>query len=134
MSNSYRCPHCKASLNPGNKVVLRIGHGRKRGLVLLSPQVGNYKTIVGDDLVLSEGDRVQLACPVCGEDLTSPVSRNLCHVLRLDEEGEPQRVYFSKNFGEQATFVVHHDEVRMYGADVELYDSVNFFGEGGRGG
>jgi hypothetical protein len=132
MSNNYLCPHCKASLNPGNKVILRLQRGRKKGLVLLSPQVGNYRTILPEGLELQAGDRVQLSCPVCEADLTSPVNRNLCHVLRRDDDGELLRVFFSKTYGEHATFVIHEDQIRTYGDDAALYDSVNFFGEGGR--
>lgn len=130
MPNSYYCPHCLASLNPGNKIILRISRGRKAGLILLSPQVGNYTKILPEGFELAEGERLTVTCPVCGDDLTSRFNRRLGEVLLRRGDEEFVRVNFSKTYGEEATFVVTDDEVRAYGPDAEAYQSVNFFGEG----
>ena len=45
MKNLFVCPHCQSVLNPNVKILLVASYGKKRGLVLLSPQPGNYKFI-----------------------------------------------------------------------------------------
>jgi hypothetical protein len=130
MRNSYHCPHCLASLNPGNKLILRIAHGSRAGLILLSPQVGNYTKILPDGFELADGEGLTVSCPVCAEDLTSPANARFGEVLLRRGDEEFVRVYFSKTYGEEATFVVTNDEVHAYGPHAEQYQSVNFFGEG----
>lgn len=126
----YRCPHCKAVLNPGTKVILRITRNRKSGLILLSPKVGNYAVILPEDIPLNEGEKPRLECPVCKGDLTSPANRNFNEVLRDRPDGGFDRVEFHKAYGEHATFVISESGVRAYGEDASDYGHVNFFGAG----
>ncbi|MBN2360645.1 MAG: hypothetical protein JXR83_14410 [Deltaproteobacteria bacterium] len=130
MANDYFCPHCRSSLNPGAHVVMRISHRRQRGLILLSPQVGNYRRVLPEGFDLESGELVDFSCPVCGGDLTSPVDRKLGEVLLRRGVDEYARVNFSKVFGERATFVVETSGVHPYGAHAARYDDLNFFGEG----
>ncbi len=126
----YRCPHCKAVLNPGTKVILRITRARRNGLILLSPKVGNYTVILPEDIPLKEGEKPRLACPVCHGDLTSPANRQFNELLRERPGGGFDRVEFHKAYGEHATFVISQDEVRAFGKDAPEYEHVNFFGAG----
>lgn len=130
MARRYLCPHCRATLNPGTKIVLRLRHGRKHGLVLLSPQVGNYKTIIAEEILPTTGQVVHLYCPVCGVDLRSASSHKLAELLLDKETGDLERIAFSRTYGEHATFVVRDNVIRVFGDDAVYYDSVNFFGEG----
>jgi hypothetical protein len=130
MANDYYCPHCRASLNPGAHVVMRIGHQRQRGLVLLSPQVGNYRRVLPEGFTLQTGELANFGCPVCGDDLTSPVNRKLGEVLLKRGTHDYARVNFSKVFGEKATFVVESNGVHPFGVHAARYDDLNFFGEG----
>ena len=130
MPNNYHCPHCLASLNPGSRLILRISLGSRAGLILLSPEVGNYKKTLPDGFELAEGERLTVSCPVCAGDLTSAANQRFGEVLLRRGDEEFVRVNFSKTYGEEATFVVTDDEVRAYGPDAEQYQSVNFFGEG----
>ena len=130
MKNVYSCPHCRSVLNPNIKILLAARYGRKRGMMLLSPQPGNFWFICDFELrsALKPGAMVSLSCPVCAEDLTSSTSKNLAE-LRLMAHGKTyKRVEFSRRYGEQATFIVDGDNVVTYGDDVELYDELNFFG------
>jgi len=126
----YRCPHCKAILNPGTKVIMRIRRGRKAALILLSPKVGNYSVILPDNFPLKKGERTNLQCPVCHADLTSPVNKQFGEILRDRPDGGFDRVGFHRVYGEHVTFVVSKGEVRAYGKDVEEYRNINFFGVG----
>ncbi|MCU0723373.1 MAG: hypothetical protein MUC63_07140 [Planctomycetes bacterium] len=130
MPARYRCPHCKAILNPGTKIVLRLTLGTKAGLVLLSPKVGDYTVILPEDLPMKEGDTATFQCPVCGTGLTSEVDDRFGEVLRERPDGRDEFVHFHRKFGEHATFVVSEKGVQAFGDDASRYDQVNFFGAG----
>ena len=130
MKNLYVCPHCGATLNPNVKIILVLHHRGRRGLLLLSPQPGNFKFVLDPDLAagLQPGTAVKFTCPACAADLTSRVNRKFA-VLHLVTAGQaPRRVEFSRVYGTHATFIVSETGVKGYGADVEDYRRVNFFG------
>jgi hypothetical protein len=130
MKRSYFCPHCGATLNPNVKVILTASSGKTRGLILFSPQPGNYDAIVPEELGLSEGQMVDFSCPVCRADLTSPEVPRLAYVSFRTSTGVEGRVKFSRKFGERATFVITGEEVRSYGENAAEYMGMNFFGAG----
>lgn len=129
MKRRYCCPKCKALLNPGTKIILTARSGEKLGLVLFSPQPGNYNAIVPDELMLKPGDLVELRCPVCGASLDSRYNENLAHIDFVKEDGEAGQVNFSRRFGERATYFVTSETIRSYGPDAARYGGFNFFGE-----
>ena len=45
MKNVYLCPHCHSNLNPSVKIVLVASYRQRKGLILLSPQPGNFKFV-----------------------------------------------------------------------------------------
>ena len=130
MKWKYACPHCKAVLNPNVKIVLAVKRGKKRGLILLSPRPGNYKSICDEDISdrFSDGTLVDFSCPACGENLTSKASRKLAEMLLMQPNQKTKRVQFSRVYGEHATFVLNGETVIPYGDDAGIYDEVNFFG------
>ena len=96
MKNVFTCPHCRAVLNPSVKIHLVISYRNTKGLILLSPQPGNYKYICDSSIEkqLSRGSKIRFSCPVCSEDLTSPHNSQLVE-LRMTAPGrEPRRVEF----------------------------------------
>ncbi len=130
MHRTYYCPHCSALLNPNVKVILSAVHGDKRGLILLSPQPGNYKAIIPPDMGIQQGTAFEIRCPVCNADLTSREDPNLATLnFRIDSGGSGE-VRFSKIYGQQATYVISGEETRAFGMDAQIYGSINFFGEG----
>ncbi|MFH1465573.1 MAG: hypothetical protein ABIO70_14395 [Pseudomonadota bacterium] len=132
MKRTYFCPKCAAVLNPNVKIVLAAVRHEHRGLVLLSPQPGNYQAIVPDDLGLRGGDLVEFHCPVCAAPLTASHDENLAGLRFRFSTGLEGKVYFSRRFGEHATFFVADDEVKTYGEHAATQQGgVNFFGAGG---
>jgi len=131
MKNHFACPHCSTTLNPNVKIILAVNHRRRRGLILLSPQPGNYKIIGGPDVdgMIKAGDSVKFHCPVCAVDLTSKEHRQFAELQLNKADHAPQRILFSRKFGTHATFIVDGDHVLAYGDDNNLYDQRNFFGE-----
>ena len=130
MKNEYRCPHCKAVLNPSVKILLVIGYKKKKGMILLSPQPGNFKSICDQSVssAVKEGDKVTFSCPVCAEMLTCSKNKDFCELI-LGGVGQKDRlVEFSRIFGRHATFIIDGDDVASFMGDDEDLDNMNFFG------
>ena len=117
-------------MNPNVKIIMTVINGGRKGLALFSPQPGNYKVIAAEELNLKMNDIVEFRCPVCGAEFVSDVSENLAEIgFRLDN-GTQGHVKFSRRYGEEATYFVTDEEVRSYGANADMYGSLNFFGAG----
>ena len=130
MRNTFVCPHCHGVLNPNVKITLVAAVKRGKGMILLSPQPGNYRYICDKSLedALKPGDKVTFSCPICTADLTSAGNPKFCQ-LELHTAGqEPRRVEFSRVYGTHATFVIGDNSVTSYGEDADEFGSTNFFG------
>jgi hypothetical protein len=128
MKRAYHCPHCGAALNPGTKIILIARRGRRRGLILFSPQIGNYKIIRDPSFELKAGDLVEFSCPVCATSLSCDADRRLAEVELRQPAGRRAHVVFSRVYGEHATFLLDGETLLPFGADADHYDRVNFFG------
>jgi len=130
MKNTFACPHCNSVLNPSVKILLAVKYKSKRGMILLSPQPGNFKFICDRSVsaTIKPGAVLNFFCPVCSEDLTSPVNKKFVELILVDPNKDQRKVEFSKVFGTHATFVVDEDNVTPYGEDVEDSGPTNFFG------
>ncbi|MFH2051847.1 MAG: hypothetical protein ABIK96_05195 [bacterium] len=130
MKKVYICPHCDAVLNPSVKILLTIGCRKNRGLILLSPQPGNFKFICDEKIeaCLKTGEAVKFSCPVCHEDLTSPSNKNFARLTLVVPGAKNKYVEFSRVYGQHATFVISEDEVMAFGEDVDNLGKTNFFG------
>ena len=130
MKNIFACPHCRVVLNPSIKILLVAAFGKKKGMILLSPQPGNFKYICDSSVEkgLKVGDKVTFSCPVCSAKLTSSRDNKFTELLLLRPGHEDKRVEFSRAFGTYATFVADGEEVVSYGNDAEDFGTMNFFG------
>ena len=130
MKKNFTCPHCDAVLNPSVKILLTVAYRNRKGMILLSPQPGNYKMILDKTVEdkLKPGAKVKFGCPVCAGDLTSPGNDKFAELHMGSHGQEPVKVEFSRVFGKHATFVIDGEEVTTYGEDVEDFGSTNFFG------
>jgi hypothetical protein len=120
----YLCPHakCGALLNPGTKVILMARNSRsEQGLILLSPQEGNYNVLMKEGF-LTDGEVVDLRCPVCGRDITYSKDDAFAHVVQ--EFGEQfSLIIFSRTKGEHATFKIQKEGmVEHYGEHADFLD------------
>ncbi len=131
MKRTYFCLKCGATLNPNVKLILTMAKGRRRNLILLSPQPGNYSVILPGDVSLRQGEEVEFFCPACGGNLRSEASAHLAEIGFRLEDGSKGRVNFSRKFGEHATYFVTREQVRSYGENAAIYGDANFFGAGG---
>ncbi len=131
MNRHFTCPHCQTTLNPGTKIIVIGSHedGRE-GLILFDPQPGNYDTILPEALTFQSGENCRFTCPICRKDLTSKEETHLATVNFQSEDGTSGTVYFSRVFGEKATYFVTRESIEKYGENADLYGTVNFFGAG----
>jgi hypothetical protein len=128
MKNDYVCPFCRGHLKVKNSVIFsaRTRNG-ERGLLLLSPEIGNYTVRKHSSFTLKDGERTDLYCPICHSNLMAQnYNDNLARIIRIDEKGEENIVLISEIVGERCTYVIHGKKMEKYGDD-----TVNYFGAGG---
>ena len=131
MKPQFMCPGCRAVLNPGDKIVLTVRFQNAAGLILLSPQPGDYQYICDESFGrhIRAGDSVDFSCPICNQDLTSPLSDKLVEFLMIDGDEPARSAQFSRVCGERATFISDGESVEAFGPDTSLYNDLNFSGE-----
>lgn len=131
MKRRYFCPSCDANLNPNVKIILMVRKNGEKGLILLSPQPGNYQTIVADEIKLTDNDMVSFHCPVCGISLTNESDETMAQLSFKFSNGRQGIVYFSRRYGHHATYFVSDEKkVQAYGDDAMAQPGLNFFGSG----
>lgn len=128
-TNDFLCPECRGQLRPSNKIILSAkNHKRKVGLILLSPQLGEYSVVHHDTFEMVEGEHLDIFCPICHADLGSfHEDKNLAKVIMIDRENVEYDILFSEIVGQKCTYKVHGDIVEAFGADASIY--TNFWGE-----
>ena len=120
---TYLCPHCGSMLNPREAIILVGERGDERYLVGFHPSPGNYEIYFPSTAEVVEGEEWSFSCPVCRHDLMTDFAEKLCAVDIVTED-EAHRVFFSRIAGDQATFVVNVEGLKVrHGRDVESYSS-----------
>jgi hypothetical protein len=117
----YSCPHCQATLNPADTIILLARCEDRQLMMGLHPQPGNYQVYLPTGEEIAPGSRWMFSCPVCREALVTEVSDDLC-ALDLHTEGDTHRIFFSRVAGEQATFMVTAEGMlKDYGIHTDRY-------------
>ena len=102
MKNSFICPYCRGHLKVGDKVIFSVRNQKKKvGLLLLSAQIGNYKSEKNPEFTYHKGEALDFYCPLCSHHLSTTIGENLIHVVMLDEQGVEHNIYFSRISGEK---------------------------------
>jgi hypothetical protein len=91
------------------------------GLILLSPELGNYKVINHPSFDFQEGDYIEFFCPICHVQLTSERNENLAKVIMIDEDLKESEILFSKIAGEKCSYRIEDGNVQEYGEDSATY-------------
>ncbi len=130
MASTYHCPRCSGLLNPGTKVIFILEQGPNRGLLLLSPDLGDYAVVLAESFPIQAGTLHTFRCPICRGDLTSPGNDKLVEILCSQHDGADVRVAFSRVAGEHATFICGPRGVSSFGEHAGRYEGMNFFGAG----
>jgi C4-type Zn-finger protein len=126
MKKDFICPSCKSHLNIEDNVVFAIKKkDKQRGLIFLSPELGNYSIKKHDSLSFEEGEKVKIMCPICQKSLKCKEhDHQLVRVLMIDENDKQSSVLFSNIFGKECTYKVEDKIVKSFGQN--LLEGVNF--------
>lgn len=120
--NDFLCPKCMGHLRVGEHLIFKVKNLKKQsGILLLSPQIGNYSSVKHPSFEISAGESLEIHCPMCDASLISDIHKNLAHVLLYDENGNSNDVYFSRIFGEHSTFKTAGESVHIEGEDAGRY-------------
>ena len=128
MKNDFLCPYCKGKLNvKGNIVIAVRNEAQKRGLVFLSPNLGNYETTTHPTFEMKDGEHLDFLCPMCHANLKAlAYDENLARVFMTDEAQKVYEIVFSEIAGEHCTYKLVDSKIESYGEHVDHH--TNFFG------
>ena len=130
-NNDFICPHCRGHLRPSEKIIFSVKtRDGKAGLLLLSPHLGEYNIEKHYTFKLSQGEHLDIYCPICHESLSSVDEHvNLAKIFMIDNGGLESEIVFSKIVGEKCTYHIKGKgkSVESYGPDAPEYS--NFWGE-----
>ena len=90
-------------------------------IILLSPELGDYKVVNHPSFDFKEGDYIEFFCPICHVQLTSEKNENLAKVIMIDEDLKESEILFSKIAGEMCTYRMVDGNVEEYGKDSATY-------------
>ncbi len=126
--NDYLCPKCKGHLNVSESLVFATKTSRKhKGILLLSPKVGEYKYKHHPKFHLENGEMVEFFCPLCQKDLTSDKSKDHAMIYMIGaEDNFEYELFFSKKAGKQSTYVVAHDNIETFGEDALDFEDLYY--------
>ncbi len=123
MKHKYLCPNCRNSVNIGDEVIL-IGRTKTglKGIVMFSAELGNYAAKFSDDITFTEGNHLNLTCPICRDKLSRRRTKNLAMLLLMDDDKVERKIYFSQIVGEKCTYVIEGKNLKKtYGDDIDQY-------------
>ena len=125
MKNNFICPRCKGYLNVGESIILAASTMHKElGLVLLSPELGNYATQTNASFQIRKGEKYDFCCPMCQEKLATDLHDNLSRILMVENDYNQYEILFSKIAGEKSTYKIIGESVEVFGDNHSNY--INF--------
>ncbi len=126
----YVCPKCHGYLKVNKKIIFIVQKSDgKKGIILLNPELGDYKRIFHETFNVKEGEHLTFLCPICQSDLSAmEINKNLARILMIDESGVEYKILFSDIIGEKCTYKICKDEIEAFGDDSSAY--MNYFGKG----
>ena len=120
--NDFLCPRCNEHIRVGENIIFKVRNSAKQtGILLLSPQIGNYTSVKHPSFDFRKGDFLEFFCPLCNSSLRSDIHENLAHVKMIDESGSKSDVHFSQIVGEHSTYKTDGDSVLASGEDAGRY-------------
>lgn len=122
MQYDYFCPVCHGHLRVGDNLIFSARtRENKRGLIILSPELGNYTTEHHPEFDIREGEEYIYYCPICHAKLNREEKEKLVKILMKDEKGNEYEIFFSGIAGEKCTYRMHDKEIEELGPDSEKY-------------
>ncbi|MFP4471076.1 MAG: hypothetical protein ACLFPE_10355 [Bacteroidales bacterium] len=127
MEPSFHCPFCHGQLYVNERIVLSAQSDKGlKGLILLTPDLGDYRAMKHPSFKIEVGEHVDFFCPICHANLiVERKGKKFTHIMMLDT-GEEFEVLFSQIAGEKCTYVVGENSVKAFGEDADA--NTNFWG------
>jgi len=124
MGTNFICPKCSGHLLVGEKIIFTAitRKNKMSGLILLSPIVGDYTSIIHPKFNVEDGEEVDFFCPICHANLTaSDVDEKLVRIIMVDKDSKRFEIYFSDVMGEYCTYKISKEIVEKFGDASEKY-------------
>ena len=116
MKKQFICPRCKGYLDVGQHIVLSAKKDNgDAGIILFSPEIGNYTTETNPDFHLQAGEKCEFFCPICHQKLSADIHDNLSRIIMVDENKQEYEILFSKIAGEQSTYKIVGESMVIFG-------------------
>ncbi|MCK4663448.1 MAG: hypothetical protein KAT68_11320 [Bacteroidales bacterium] len=127
MKTNYLCPKCKGFLNVEEYIIFSTRtKNNKTGLILLHPELGNYKILNHPKYTYEEGEYLEFFCPICHKSLSIGGKEKLAKVLMVDEDNKTFDILFSQIAGEKSTYKIIGNNVETFGEHKDKYvDFIN---------
>jgi uncharacterized protein YbaR (Trm112 family) len=127
MNQNFICPKCKGYLNVEESIVLSAEtNAGVKGLVLFSPEIGNYTTKKNANFEIKEGEKYDFYCPLCHKKLAADIHDNLSHIIMIDKDNSEYQILFSKIAGEKSTYKIVGESYEVFGDQKSKYiDFIN---------
>ena len=125
MRTDFICPKCDGHLLVGGNVIFTVTTKKgRRGLILLSPLLGDYTKVLNPTFKIEKGEGVDYFCPLCHSNLAAlDIDHLLVRLLMVDENSEMHEIFFSGIEGENCTYKISEKKYEKYGSESEKYDS-----------
>jgi len=124
MKTNFICPKCSGYLLVGDKIIFtaKTKKDKRSGIILLSPKLGDYTSVLHSDFKIEKGEEVNFFCPICHASLVvSDVDEKLVKIIMIDENSDKYEIYFSGVAGEHCTYKVSDEKIEKYGEASEKY-------------
>ncbi|OFX19070.1 MAG: hypothetical protein A2041_00770 [Bacteroidetes bacterium GWA2_31_9b] len=124
MKTDFICPKCNGHLLVGDKIIfLAITKKDKRsGIILLSPKLGDYTSLLHPTFKIKEREEVDFFCPICHANLTATdIDEKLAKIVMVDEKSDKYEIYFSGVTGEYCTYKVLGNKIEKFGDASDTY-------------
>jgi len=113
MKNEYFCPTCTSPLSLNDKIVLTVQNEKgESGVIFLDTILGEYSKIKHSSLKLTQGEKVNIFCPVCHKNLLCLPDKNLAKLIMKDGSYENLTILFSVLYGEEKTYVLKDNKLK----------------------
>ena len=127
MKKDFICPECTGQLFVNDRIIFSTKtDSGKAGLILLSPELGDYKVVKHESYKINEGEHVDFYCPICHANLIVEKGNHKFTRVMMVEMGEEYEVLFSQIAGEKCTYVIGEGSVKAFGEDADEF--TNFWG------
>lgn len=128
--DEYICPKCGGFLKVNVKIIfIAQKSDGKKGIILLNPELGDYKRITHTTMDLTDGEHLTFLCPICHSDLSAnEINKNLARIIFIDKNDTEYKILFSEIQGEKCSYRICKKEVEAFGEDSSRY--LNYFGSG----